>query len=88
MNVIKVDNLTKKYGDFTAVDHVSSTVEKGTLLGFLGVNSNCDIWARRRRKARFNVGKDGCALCSALCCDVCGRGTCLCDCLCGLYYFG
>lgn len=38
MNVIKVDNLTKKYGDFTAVDHVSFTVEKGTLLGFLGVN--------------------------------------------------
>lgn len=38
MNVIKVDNLTKKYGDFTAVDHVSFEVEKGTLLGFLGVN--------------------------------------------------
>ncbi len=38
MNVIKVDNLTKRYGDFTAVDHVSFEVEKGTLLGFLGVN--------------------------------------------------
>ena len=38
MNVIKVDNLTKRYGDFTAVDHVSFNVEKGTLLGFLGVN--------------------------------------------------
>lgn len=38
MNAIKVENLTKKYGDFTAVDHVSFTVEKGTLLGFLGVN--------------------------------------------------
>lgn len=38
MNVIKVDNLTKKYGDFTAVNHVSFEVEKGTMLGFLGVN--------------------------------------------------
>lgn len=38
MNVIKVDNLTKKYGDFTAVNHVSFEVEKGTMLGSLGVN--------------------------------------------------
>lgn len=38
MNVIKVDNLTKRYGEFVAVDHVSFAVEKGTLLGFLGVN--------------------------------------------------
>ena len=38
MNVIKVENLTKKYGDFTAVNHVSFEVEKGTMLGFLGVN--------------------------------------------------
>lgn len=38
MNIIKVENLTKKYGDFVAVDHVSFEVEKGTLLGFLGVN--------------------------------------------------
>lgn len=38
MNVIKVESLTKRYGDFTAVDHVSFEVEKGTLLGFLGVN--------------------------------------------------
>ena len=38
MNVIEVKNLTKRYGDFTAVDHVSFEVKKGTLLGFLGVN--------------------------------------------------
>ncbi len=38
MNIIKVENLTKRYGDFTAVDHISFEVEKGTLLGFLGVN--------------------------------------------------
>lgn len=38
MSIIQVQNLTKKYGDFTAVDHVSFQVEKGTLLGFLGIN--------------------------------------------------
>ena len=38
MDIIKVEDLTKKYGDFTAVDHVSFAVEKGTMLAFLGVN--------------------------------------------------
>lgn len=38
MNIIEVENLTKTYGDLTAVDHISFTVEKGTMLGFLGVN--------------------------------------------------
>ncbi|MCI8608205.1 MAG: ABC transporter ATP-binding protein [Firmicutes bacterium] len=36
--VIHVENLTKRYGDFTAVNHISFGVEKGMLLGFLGVN--------------------------------------------------
>ncbi|MDE7287603.1 MAG: ATP-binding cassette domain-containing protein [Lachnospiraceae bacterium] len=38
MNIIRVDGLTKRYGDFTAVDHVSFTVERGTMLAYLGVN--------------------------------------------------
>ncbi len=38
MNIIKVDNLIKRYGDFTAVKGVCFTVEKGSMLGFLGVN--------------------------------------------------
>lgn len=38
MSIISVKNLTKKYGDFTAVNHISFDVEKGSLLGFLGVN--------------------------------------------------
>lgn len=38
MNVIEVNELTKTYGTLTAVDHISFTVEKGTMLGFLGVN--------------------------------------------------
>lgn len=36
--VIKVENLTKKFGDFTAVDNISFTVEKGEIFGFLGAN--------------------------------------------------
>ena len=38
MNIIQVNNFTKKYNDLTAVNHISFQVEKGTLLGFLGVN--------------------------------------------------
>lgn len=38
MTVLKVDKLTKRYGDFTAVDGISFEVNKGELLGFLGVN--------------------------------------------------
>src|SRR5579859_2039934 len=35
---IVVDNLVKKFGDFTAVDHVSFEVHKGEIFGFLGPN--------------------------------------------------
>jgi ABC-2 type transport system ATP-binding protein len=36
--VIEVQNLTKRYGRFTAVDDVSFRVERGEILGFLGPN--------------------------------------------------
>lgn len=36
--VIIVDKLTKKFGDFTAVDHISFDVHKGEIFGFLGAN--------------------------------------------------
>lgn len=38
MNAIEVENVTKKFGDFTAVDAVSFTVGKGELFGFVGPN--------------------------------------------------
>jgi len=38
MKVITVENLTKKFGDFTAVDNISFEVEKGEIFGFLGAN--------------------------------------------------
>lgn len=36
--MIEVQNLTKRYGPFTAVDGVSFSVAKGDILGFLGPN--------------------------------------------------
>jgi len=36
--MIKVDNLTKYYGHFCAVDHVSFEIKKGEILGLLGPN--------------------------------------------------
>ena len=38
MEIIKVKNLTKYYGQLKAVDDISFTVEKGSLFAFLGVN--------------------------------------------------
>lgn len=36
--IIDVMGLTKRYNDFTAVDHISFKVEKGEVFGFLGPN--------------------------------------------------
>lgn len=36
--VIKVENLVKKYNDFYAIDNISFSVKKGEILGFLGPN--------------------------------------------------
>lgn len=36
--MIEVSNVTKRYGDLTAIDRVSFTVEKGEVLAFLGPN--------------------------------------------------
>jgi ABC-2 type transport system ATP-binding protein len=37
---LEVMGLTKKFGDFTAVDHVSFTVQPGEVLGYLGPNGS------------------------------------------------
>jgi ABC-2 type transport system ATP-binding protein len=37
-SVIKVKNLTKRFGSFTAVDNISFDVKKGEIFGFLGAN--------------------------------------------------
>ena len=38
MSLIEIHDLTKKFGEVTAVDHVSFGVEQGTVVGFLGPN--------------------------------------------------
>lgn len=38
MNIIQVNNLTKTFGSFTAVDEISFDVKKGEIFGFLGAN--------------------------------------------------
>ena len=36
--MIEADGITKRYGDFLAVDHVSFTAGAGDVVGFLGPN--------------------------------------------------
>lgn len=38
MNVVNIKDLTKTYGSVKAVDNISFSVEKGSFIGFLGVN--------------------------------------------------
>jgi len=38
MKVIEVKDLTKTFGNFTAVDHITFDVEQGEIFGFLGAN--------------------------------------------------
>ncbi|HJS19652.1 MAG TPA: ABC transporter ATP-binding protein [Anaerolineales bacterium] len=38
--VIRVENLTRRFGDFVAVDHVNFEVEAGEVIGYLGPNGS------------------------------------------------
>jgi len=38
LKAIEVDSLTKKFGDFKAVDNISFKIEEGEIFGFLGPN--------------------------------------------------
>ena len=38
MYAIEVNSLTKKFGDFKAIDNISVQVEEGEIFGFLGPN--------------------------------------------------
>ncbi len=38
--IIEVDNLTRRFGAFTAVDHVTFQVQRGEVFGFLGSNGS------------------------------------------------
>ena len=45
---IKAEQITKIFGDFTAVDHISFEVSKGEIFGFLGANGAGKTTAMRR----------------------------------------
>ncbi len=38
--VVITENLTRRFGDFVAVDHVSFAVEAGEIVGYLGPNGS------------------------------------------------
>jgi len=38
MSIIKVNNVTKKFGNFTALDNVNLELSEGEILGFIGPN--------------------------------------------------
>ena len=40
MTVIETKDLTIRFGDFTAVDHVSMSIERGEVFGLLGPNGS------------------------------------------------
>jgi drug efflux transport system ATP-binding protein len=40
MNAIELQGLTRRFGSFTAVDHLSFSVAKGSIFGFLGPNGS------------------------------------------------
>ena len=37
-NILTIEHITKKFGNFKAVDDISLTVSKGEIFGFLGPN--------------------------------------------------
>ncbi len=61
--VIEVDQLTKCFGRFTAVDHISFQVSRGEIFGFLGANGAGKTTAMRMlcglSKPTSGVGKVG-----------------------------
>lgn len=38
MSLVEVRELTKKFGNFTALDHVELTMDEGEICGFIGPN--------------------------------------------------
>ncbi len=65
-NSIEVEHFTKRFGDFTAVDDISFTVEEGSIFAFLGpngagksttINTLCTIQSKTNGSLRIH-GKD------------------------------
>ena len=50
--IITTEHLTKKYKNFTSVNHVSLHIRKGSIYGFLGPNPNNEIFAYQQPKIK------------------------------------
>lgn len=66
-HIIKVENLVKKYGDFTAVKGISFDVKEGEIFGLLGPNgagktTTLEIMETLREKTSGEVWIDGMSL--------------------------
>ena len=66
MNIVKIEGLTKKFGDITAVDNISLNIEEGEIYGLLGpngagkstiINILCGLLAMDKGKIEI-LGKD------------------------------
>ncbi|MBN2260491.1 MAG: ABC transporter ATP-binding protein [Clostridiales bacterium] len=62
MNVIEVNNLSKKYKDILAVDDITFSVEKGSIFGMIGPNGagktttiECTIGIKKRDQGMISV---------------------------------
>ena len=55
---LEVQGLTKKFGDFTAVNHVSFTVQPGEVLGYLGPNGSGKTTTAELVSGLLIVGSD------------------------------
>ena len=58
MNVIETNQLTKRFGTFTAVDHINFEVGEGEIFGFLGANGAGKTTAMRMAACQ-QKGKQG-----------------------------
>lgn len=63
--MLQIEGLTKRFGDFTAVDQISFDVERGEVLGFLGPNGAGKTTAMRM-VAGFLPATEGRALVNGL----------------------
>ncbi|HEX7458550.1 MAG TPA: ATP-binding cassette domain-containing protein, partial [Ginsengibacter sp.] len=54
--VITAKELTKRFGNFTAVDKITFEVDKGEIFGFLGANGAGKTTAMRIINANIRIG--------------------------------
>jgi ABC-type uncharacterized transport system YnjBCD ATPase subunit len=54
--VIEIENLTKKFGDVTAVDGLTLTIGEGEVFGLLGPNGAGNPVTELRRSFRWGAG--------------------------------